>query len=154
MMTYIACALPHFCHKVMICIELLESLSFSIASCQSYRQPTIESCCFAKWRHLWQSWRTISAIATFFIYGLMVSSQSKRTHHSNKVVSHLNSRLSATDFTFVSCLSCCFDSVVWFIGSNVGFHIEFQGEYEYFIQKAVSDLIIQTKTNDRFQVLM
>lgn len=105
MMTYIAYALFHFCHKVMICIELLESLSFSIASCQSYRPPTTESCCFAKWRHLWQSWRTISAIATFSIYGSMVSARSRRTAGlitAKKAPSRLCiPPLSATDFNLV-----------------------------------------------------
>lgn len=149
MMTYIACALSHFCHKVTICIELLESLSFSIASCQSYRPPTTESCCFAKWRHLWQSWRTISAIATFSIYGLMVSARSRRTVRLIKAIKSCHT-WAVPSFH----LSCCFDSVVWFIGSNVGFHTEFQGEYEYFIQKDISDYIIQTKTKDRFQISM
>lgn len=34
----------------------------------------------------------------------------------------------------------------------MSFHTEFQGESEHFIQKGISDLIIQTKTNDRFQI--
>lgn len=97
MMISITCALIP---EVTSCIAPLESLSSSIASCQSCRPPTTESCSFAKWPHLWQSWRTISAIATFFIYGLMVSARGRRAFQllTDTTSPHLSSRFHATDF--------------------------------------------------------
>lgn len=99
MVMCLTCAWSDFSHEVTNCIELLESLSFSTAFCQSCRPPTTESCCFAKWPHLWQSWRTISAIATFFISGLMVSARGRRTFQllTDTTSSHLSSRFGATD---------------------------------------------------------
>lgn len=134
MMISMTCALSDSWHEVTSCIALLESLSFWIAFCQSCRPPTTESCSFAKWPHLWQSWRTISAIATFFIYGLMVSARGRRTFQLlTDTSSHLSSRFRAADLN--PFLSDVRQRDMIYL-SNVGFHRQTHKERRSIFQRA------------------
>lgn len=152
MMIYITCALSDSCHEVTSCIGLLESLSFSIAFCQSCRPPTTESCCFAKWPRLWQSWRTISAIATFFIYDLMVSARGRRPVQLTKLYptwAFGSMQLILILFP----VSCCFDSVRWFIGQMWAFTDRISRTIEVSYRMAVWFFSIKYFGKDKWLVL-
>lgn len=144
MLTYIACVLSDFCHEVTNCIELLESLSFLIAFCQSCRPPTTESCSFAKWPHLWQSWRTISAIATSFIYALMVSARGRRTVQPGINTTGIKSHLctpSVADFTLFPISAVVLAMLYGSLMKGRLSQIECQKEQEYFMKTCLLFLI-------------